>query len=92
MVLAGISPVVPDLWRHLQTGPASYCGFAELMGVEPGQVLMVATHQSDLDAGLQLVYARRSSTSRRNGANVPKDDSGFYSQNDFHAKDPNDLC
>ena len=34
-----------DLWRHYKPAREVYCGLAELMEVEPGQVLMVATHR-----------------------------------------------
>lgn len=52
-----------DLWRHYKPSPQTYLGLAELMQVEPSEVLMVATHASDLDAarsyGLQTAYVER---------------------------------
>lgn len=52
-----------DLWRHYKPSPAVYLGIARLMQVEPSDVLMVATHASDLDAaracGLRTAYIER---------------------------------
>ena len=80
-----------DLWRHYKPAREVYCGFAELMEVEPPQVLMVATHQSDLDAargfGLRTAFIERP----QEWGSVVKDDSGSP-DNDFHAKDLNDLA
>ena len=80
-----------DLWRHYKPAREVYCGLAELMEVEPGQVLMVATHQSDLDAargfGLRTAFVERP----QEWGGVLKDDSGSP-HNDFHAKDLNDLA
>ncbi|MCX6469862.1 MAG: haloacid dehalogenase type II [Corynebacteriales bacterium] len=52
-----------DLWQHYKPAPEVYLGLAELMQVLPSEVMMVATHASDLDAarrcGLQTAYVER---------------------------------
>ncbi|WP_019201831.1 haloacid dehalogenase type II [Tsukamurella sp. 1534] len=52
-----------DLWRHYKPAPQVYLGLAELMRVRPDEVLMVATHASDLAAargcGLRTAYIER---------------------------------
>ncbi|KXP00063.1 haloacid dehalogenase type II [Tsukamurella pseudospumae] len=52
-----------DLWRHYKPAPEVYLGIAELFRVEPAEVLMVATHVSDLAAarscGLRTAYVER---------------------------------
>ncbi|WP_312870332.1 haloacid dehalogenase type II [Gordonia asplenii] len=52
-----------DLWRHYKPAPQVYLGIVELMQAEPHEVLMVATHVSDLEAarscGLQTAYVER---------------------------------
>ena len=52
-----------DLWRHYKPAPEVYLGIAELFGVQPAEVLMVATHASDLAAarscGLRTAYVER---------------------------------
>ncbi|OZG30595.1 haloacid dehalogenase, type II [Williamsia sp. 1138] len=52
-----------DLWRHYKPAPEVYLGLAELMQVEPREMMMVATHASDLEAaracGLRTAYVAR---------------------------------
>ena len=52
-----------DLWQHYKPAPEVYLGIANLMQVEPSEVLMVATHASDLEAarshGLRTAYIER---------------------------------
>ncbi|PYE20870.1 2-haloacid dehalogenase [Williamsia limnetica] len=52
-----------DLWRHYKPASEVYLGIADLMRVEPHEVLMVATHASDLEAarscGLRTAYVER---------------------------------
>ena len=52
-----------DLWRHYKPAPEVYLGLCELMHVRAEEVLMVATHASDLDAarsfGLRTAYIER---------------------------------
>lgn len=52
-----------DLWRHYKPAAEVYLGLADLMRVEPHEVMMVATHATDLAAarsfGLQTAYVSR---------------------------------
>ncbi|MGJ0117577.1 haloacid dehalogenase type II [Williamsia sp. MIQD14] len=52
-----------DLWRHYKPAPEVYLGLAGLLQVQPGEVMMVATHADDLDAaralGLRTAYVER---------------------------------
>ncbi|ATD69242.1 MULTISPECIES: haloacid dehalogenase type II [Gordonia] len=80
-----------DLWRHYKPARETYCGLAELLEVRPDEVMMVATHQSDLDAarsfGLRTAFVERPAE----WGGEPKDDSGSP-DNDFHATDLLDLA
>ncbi|MDF0528847.1 haloacid dehalogenase type II [Tsukamurella sp. 8F] len=52
-----------DVWRHYKPAREVYLGIAELMQVRPDEVLMVATHVTDLAAarsfGLRTAYIER---------------------------------
>lgn len=52
-----------DVWRHYKPAPEVYLGLSELMQVRAEEVLMVATHASDLAAarsfGLRTAYIER---------------------------------
>ncbi|GAA1482541.1 haloacid dehalogenase type II [Gordonia sinesedis] len=80
-----------DLWRHYKPAPELYRGIAELMEVPTSSVMMVATHQSDLDAaranGLRTAFVTRPAE----WGGAPKDDSGSPA-NDVHATDLGDLA
>ncbi|WP_238422856.1 haloacid dehalogenase type II [Gordonia sp. 'Campus'] len=80
-----------DLWRHYKPARETYCGLADLLEVEPGEVMMVATHQNDLDAarsfGLRTAFVERPGE----WGGEPKDDSGSP-DNDVHATDLLDLA
>ncbi|MGV9824981.1 haloacid dehalogenase type II [Gordonia sp. NPDC003429] len=80
-----------DLWQHYKPSPETYLGLARLMQVEPAQVMMVATHQSDLDAarsnGLRTAFVARPDE----WGGAAKDDSGSPA-NDVHAGDVLDLA
>lgn len=80
-----------DLWHHYKPARETYCGLAELLEREPSRVMMVATHQSDLDAargfGLRTAFIERPAE----WGGAPKDDSGSP-DNDFHATDLLDLA
>ncbi|GAC67638.1 haloacid dehalogenase type II [Gordonia soli] len=80
-----------DLWRHYKPSPATYRGIAYLLEVPTSQVMMVATHQSDLDAarsnGLRTAFIERPAE----WGGQPKDDSGSP-DNDLHATDVHDLA
>jgi 2-haloacid dehalogenase len=81
-----------DLWRHYKPHPATYLGIAELLEVTTDQVMMVATHQSDLDAarscGLYTAFIERP---LEWGDPSLTDDSGS-ADNDVHARDILDLA
>ncbi|MFE0748869.1 haloacid dehalogenase type II [Gordonia sp. NPDC058843] len=80
-----------DIWRHYKPARETYCGLADLLEVEPAEVMMVATHQSDLDAarsfGLRTAFVERPDE----WGGDEKDDSGSP-DNDFHATDLLDLA
>lgn len=52
-----------DLWGHYKPASQVYLGIARLLQVEPNEVMMVATHVTDLAAarsfGLQTAYVAR---------------------------------
>jgi 2-haloacid dehalogenase len=52
-----------DIFRHYKPDPETYLGAAALLGCEPGDVMLVACHPSDLDAaagcGLRTCYISR---------------------------------
>lgn len=80
-----------DLWRHYKPARELYCGIANLMEVPTSSVMMVATHQNDLDAargnGLRTAFITRPAE----WGGAPKDDSGSPA-NDFHATGLDDLA
>uniref|UniRef100_UPI003D8DCB40 haloacid dehalogenase type II n=1 Tax=Gordonia sp. B7-2 TaxID=3420932 RepID=UPI003D8DCB40 len=80
-----------DLWHHYKPARETYCGLAELMECSPTEVMMVATHQNDLDAarsfGLRSAFIERPDE----WGGAPKDDSGSP-HNDFHASSLLDLA
>lgn len=80
-----------DLWRHYKPSPATYLGIAELMRVRPDEVMMVATHASDLAAarsnGLRTAYVERP----KEWGPEAKDESRSP-LDDFHATGMDDLA
>ena len=52
-----------DIFQHYKPDPETYLGAAALLGCEPGEVMLVACHPSDLDAaaacGLRTCYVSR---------------------------------
>ncbi len=52
-----------ELFGHYKPDPEAYQGAARLLGVEPGEVMMVAAHKEDLDAaaraGLRTAFVQR---------------------------------
>jgi 2-haloacid dehalogenase len=52
-----------DTFRHYKPDPQTYLGAAALLGWEPAEVMLVASHPSDLDAaaqcGLRTCYVSR---------------------------------
>ncbi len=80
-----------DLWRHYKPAPEVYLGLVELMQVRPAEVMMVATHASDLAAarshGLRTAYVERP----REWGPAEKPD-GRSDDDAFHATDMNHLA
>lgn len=80
-----------DLWRHYKPARDTYCGLATLLERPPDRMMMVATHQNDLDAargfGLRSAFIERP----REWGGAPKDDAGSP-DNDVHATDLHDLA
>ena len=74
-------------FKAYKPSPQTYLGVAGLLNVAPSQVMMVATHQDDLDAargcGLQTAYIERPF---EYGAAQLKDSSQCI-DNDLHATD-----
>ncbi len=52
-----------ELFQHYKPDPEVYLGCAHLLGIAPGELMMVACHPSDLraarDNGLRTAYVRR---------------------------------
>ncbi len=52
-----------DVFRHFKPDPETYLGAAEILGLEPGQVMMTAAHTGDLESarklGLRTAYVHR---------------------------------
>jgi 2-haloacid dehalogenase len=76
-----------EVFRAYKPDPATYLGVAKVFDVLPGQVMLVATHQSDLDAarhcGLQTAYIERP---LEYGTGQAKD-SSLNPANSLHATD-----
>lgn len=74
-------------FRHYKPAPETYLGVAHTFAVKPEQVMMVATHQDDLDAahacGLHTAYVERP---LEWGRPELKDSSGSV-RNTLHAQD-----
>lgn len=81
-----------EVFRAYKPDPATYLGVAKVFDVTPGEVMLVATHQDDLDAarplGLQTAYIERAAEF---GAAHLKDVSPHPS-NTWHAKDLLELA
>ena len=81
-----------ELFRHYKPDPETYLGAAALLGLEPGEVMMVAAHKDDLRAaracGLATAFVRRP---REKG---PKAKLDLAPEPDFdvNAKDFDDLA
>lgn len=81
-----------EVFKAYKPDPRTYLGVADVFGVAPEWVMMVAAHQEDLDAarayGLQTAYVERPFEF---GASRPKDvsDCGL---NTIHAKNFLDLA
>ena len=81
-----------ELFRHYKPDPETYLGAAAMLGLEPGEVMMVAAHKDDLRAaqacGLATAFVRRP---REHGPGVARDlhaDPAF----DVNARNFEDLA
>jgi len=81
-----------EVFRAYKPDPATYLGVAKVFDVEPGEVMLVATHDDDLAAargcGLQTAYIERPMECGPNGV---KDDTRDPT-NDWHARSIVDLA
>ena len=81
-----------EVMRHYKPDPETYLGAAGLLGVKPGELMMVAAHKDDLHAaracGLKTAFVPRP---REYGPQVNPDVSREPAF-DVHARDFNDLA
>ena len=70
-----------ELFRHYKPDPQAYLGCADLLGIAPGELMLVAAHPSDLraarDAGLRTGYVDRPLEYGPRGRNVRMSDGEF---------------
>lgn len=81
-----------EVFRAFKPDPATYLGVASIFKLAPGEVMLVAAHQDDLDAaqacGLRTAYVERA---LEFGAGCVKDVS-INARNDMHAANFVDLA
>ena len=81
-----------EVVRHYKPDPETYLGAADLLGVQPAELMLVAAHKDDLHAaracGLKTAYVTRP---REYGPGVKADLSRDPAL-DLHARDFNDLA
>lgn len=81
-----------EVVRHYKPDPETYLGAADLLGVKPGELMMVAAHRDDLHAaracGLKTAFVPRP---REYGPAV-KVDASREPAFDIHARDFNHLA
>lgn len=81
-----------EVLRHYKPDPETYLGAADLLGVKPGELMMVAAHKDDLHAaracGLKTAFVPRP---REYGPRA-KPDVSREPAFDVHARDFNDLA
>lgn len=81
-----------EVVRHYKPDPETYLGAADLLGVRPGELMMVAAHKDDLHAaracGLKTAYVTRA----REYGPAHKVDVSREPAFDVHARDFNDLA
>lgn len=82
-----------DLFGHYKPAPEVYLGAVELLGLGPGEVMMVATHHYDLDAarsaGLQTAYVERP---YEYGRDVAPEDASASSEPSLQVADMGELA
>jgi 2-haloacid dehalogenase len=78
--------------RHYKPDPETYLGAADLLGVRPHELMLVAAHKDDLQAaracGLKTAFVTRP---REHGPGA-KTDLAREPAFDFHARDFLDLA
>ena len=81
-----------ELFHHYKPDPQAYLGCADLLGVPPGELMLVAAHPSDLraarDVGLKTAFVSRPQEYGP-GQRPPRMDDGEF---DFTATDFLDLA
>jgi 2-haloacid dehalogenase len=81
-----------ELFRHYKPDKEAYLGCADLLGVQPDELMLVAAHPSDLraarDAGLRTAFVSRPQEYGPN-QRAPKMNDGEF---DFAATDFADLA
>ena len=81
-----------EVVRHYKPDPETYLGAADLLGVKPAELMMVAAHKDDLHAaracGLKTAFVPRP----REYGPAAKPDVSRDPAFDFHARDFNDLA
>lgn len=81
-----------EVVRHYKPDPETYLGAADLLGVRPGELMLVAAHKDDLHAaracGLKTAYVTRP----REYGPAAKPDVSRDPAFDVHARDFNDLA
>lgn len=81
-----------EVVRHYKPDPETYLGAADLLGVKPQELMMVAAHKDDLHAaracGLKTAFVPRP---KEYGPSV-KVDTSREPAFDLHARDFNDLA
>ena len=81
-----------EVVRHYKPDPETYLGAADLLGVRPQELMMVAAHKDDLHAaracGLKTAFVPRP----REYGPAAKPDVSRDPAFDFHARDFNDLA
>jgi 2-haloacid dehalogenase len=81
-----------EVVRHYKPDPETYLGAADLLGVAPGELMMVAAHKDDLRAaracGLRTAFVARPKEQGPGRTLDVSPDPAF----DVHARDFNDLA
>jgi 2-haloacid dehalogenase len=81
-----------EVVRHYKPDPETYLGAADLLGVRPGELMLVAAHKDDLHAaracGLKTAFVPRP----REYGPAAKADVSRDPAFDVHARDFNDLA
>jgi len=81
-----------EVVRHYKPDPETYLGAADLLGVKPAELMMVAAHKDDLHAaracGLKTAFVPRP----REYGPAAKPDVSRDPAFDLHARDFNDLA